>query len=89
MSRKRVLSDEQCKALAEWFNTLRSMGSVRAKCRELGVSKGALMDAIARGNGKPRRFVREKLSAYQLEQFVNEIASRETDHSDQLTDEVA
>jgi hypothetical protein len=88
MSRKRRFTDEECKDLAAWFNQLRGMGSVRAKTRELKVSKGALMDAIARGNNKPRRAIREKLSGYDISQLADEIASRETDHSEQI-DEVA
>jgi transposase-like protein len=45
MSRRRALSDEQCQALAEWFDTPRT---VRAKARELGISESALYDSVAR-----------------------------------------
>jgi hypothetical protein len=73
LSRKRRFTDDECKNLASWFNQLRGMGSVQAKCRELKASKGALMDAIARGNGKPRRAIREKLSGYDIDQLADEI----------------
>ncbi len=53
MTRRRVLTDEQCKNLAAWFSQLRALGSVQAKCRELGVSRTALYDAIARDQPIP------------------------------------
>lgn len=84
MSRRRIFTDEQCKELSEWFTQLRSMGSVQAKCRQMSVSKGALMDAIARGCGKPRRAIREKLNAYEIERLASEVVSRETDQSEHI-----
>lgn len=87
MSRRRKFSDDECRHLAQWFAQLRSLGSVQAKCRELKASKGAVMDAIARGSGKPRRAIREKISAHELERLGDEIVSRGTDHSEHI-DEV-
>jgi hypothetical protein len=81
VSRKRKFTDDECKGLAAWFKSLRSLGSVRGKARELKVSPGALMDAIARGDGRERYTQRQKLRAYELEQLVDEIASRGTEHS--------
>ncbi len=46
MSRKRALTDDQCKDLANWYSTRMSM---EAKAKELGISVSALYDAIHRG----------------------------------------
>ncbi len=46
MSRKRALTDDQCKDLASWYSTRMSM---EAKAKELGISVSALYDAIHRG----------------------------------------
>ncbi len=46
MSRKRALTDDQCKDLANWYSTRMSM---EAKAKELGISVSALYDAINRG----------------------------------------
>ncbi len=47
MSRKRALTDDQCKDLANWYSTRMSM---EAKAKELGISVSALYDAINRGS---------------------------------------
>ena len=73
MSRRRVLSDEQCAALAEWAA---SRGSMQDKARELGISVGALRDAILRGQGKDPGYLRRKISAF--------LAPRETTRESQL-----
>lgn len=78
MSRRRVFTDEQCRALARWHLALRAAGSVRGKARELGVSKGALMDAIARGNGSDPRAMREKLSQADIDALVGGLESCST-----------
>jgi predicted DNA-binding protein YlxM (UPF0122 family) len=46
MSRKRALTDDQCRNLATWYSTRMSM---EAKAKELGISVSALYDAINRG----------------------------------------
>lgn len=92
MSRRRVLTDEQCAELAAWFAQLRSLGSVRAKCRELGVSKNALMDGIERGRRGDTHNMRTKLSAADIEQLAEQLMSgdsRETGHSGPIKDEEA
>jgi predicted DNA-binding protein YlxM (UPF0122 family) len=74
MSAPRKLTDEQCKELAEWFKTLRGLGSVHAKAKELGISKPALYDAIARGEGRMTSATRHKLSELEIEQLVDEVS---------------
>jgi hypothetical protein len=64
MSKPRVTTPEQDKALAEWYSTLRSMGSVQQKAKELGISVCAVYDAISRGLGKPTAGTRFKLASY-------------------------
>jgi hypothetical protein len=72
MSRKRVLSDEQCAELAKWAE---ARGSHAAKAKELGISKGALRDAILRGQGKEVSYARRKVAPY--------LVPRETDSESQ------
>jgi hypothetical protein len=73
VSRTPRFSDEECKALAEWFTTLRSMGSVAAKARELQISEVALRDAIARGQGKDTSATRKKLSEADIDKMADEL----------------
>lgn len=65
MSKPRVTTDEQDQALAEWWWDLKSMGTVRDKARELGISVCAVYDAIARGLDKPTAGQRFKLREYE------------------------
>lgn len=74
MSRRRALTDEQCKELAAWFQSIRSMGTVAAKARALGISKPALYDAIARGEGRLPSATRHKLSELEIEQLAEEVS---------------
>jgi predicted DNA-binding protein YlxM (UPF0122 family) len=74
MSRKRVLSDPQCKALAEWYL---SRGSLSEKAKELGVSMGTLRDAILRGMNEPTGHIRRK---------IEKLVPRETDSESQITE---
>jgi hypothetical protein len=73
MSRTPRFSDEECKGLAEWFTTLRSMGSVAAKARELKISEVALRDAIARGQGRDTSATRKKLSEADIEALADDL----------------
>lgn len=52
MPRNRILTDEQCKDLAAWF---RSVRTVREKAKELGISPDAVYDSIARAEGNDPR----------------------------------
>jgi hypothetical protein len=71
VSRRRVLTDEQCQELAVWAQ---SRSSYAAKARELGVSEPTLRDAIARGLGRDTSATRRKLSQTEIDEFVNEVA---------------
>lgn len=64
MSKPRVTTPEQDKALADWWWELRNMGTVRDKAKELGISVCAVYDAISRGLQKPTSFERFKLNDY-------------------------
>lgn len=64
MSRRRKLTNEQCNELAKWHAELRQLGTVQSKARELGISVGALYDAISRGSKKPTAAQRHKFVAY-------------------------
>ncbi len=61
MSKPRVTTDAQDKLLADWWWTLRGMGTMREKAKEFGISIPALYDAIARGLNKPTAAQRFKL----------------------------
>jgi len=82
MSKPRVTTAEQDRMLAEWFESLRALGTVQSKARELGISVSALYDAVARGRGQPTAGER-----FKLRDFV----PRESPHSESigLTKEVA
>jgi hypothetical protein len=64
MSKPRVTTDEQDKALADWWWALKGMGTVRDKAKEHGISVSALYDAIARGLQKPTAGQRFKVREY-------------------------
>jgi hypothetical protein len=66
MSKPRVTTDEQDKALADWWWELRGMGTVRDKAKELGISVHAVYDAISRGLHKPTAGQRFKLREYDV-----------------------
>jgi hypothetical protein len=70
MSRRRALTDEQCKELAAWALT---RSSYAAKARELGVSEPTLRDAIARGQGKATAALRRKLSDIEIDDLATEL----------------
>jgi hypothetical protein len=76
VSKPRVTTDEECKELADWWWSLKQMGTVRDKAKELGVSIPALYDSIKRGLQQPTAGQRFKLSQYQRD------VSRETIHSE-------
>jgi len=65
MSKPRVTTDEQCQELADWYMTLQSMGTVRHKAAELGISVCAVYDAIKRGLSQPTAGQRFKLNEYE------------------------
>lgn len=71
MSKPRVTTDEQDKALADWWWELQRIGTMRDKAKELGISVSALYDAIARGLGKPTCGQRFKLREYQSTQSAS------------------
>jgi len=64
MSKPRVTTDEQDKALADWWWQLQQAGTVRGKAKELGISVHALYDAISRGLQQPTAGQRFKLREY-------------------------
>jgi uncharacterized protein (DUF983 family) len=65
VSKPRVTTDEQCKELADWWWSLKQMGTVRDKAKELGISVCAVYDAISRGLQQPTAGQRFKISQYQ------------------------
>lgn len=74
MSAPRKLTDEQCRELAQWFQSVRNLGTVAAKAKALGISKPALYDAIARGEGRMPSATRHKLSELEIEQLAEEVS---------------
>lgn len=86
MSKPRVTTDEQDKALADWWWALQGMGTVRDKAKEYGISVSAFYDAVARGLQKPTSGQRFKLSQYQRS------VPRESKHNESIglsTEDVA
>lgn len=78
MSKPRVTTDEQCKVLADWWWSLKDMGTVRDKAKEHGISISAVYDAIARGLQQPTSGQRFKLAEYQRS------VPRESNHSEAI-----
>jgi hypothetical protein len=74
MSRKRKLTDEQCRELAAWYQ---SRGSVSEKARELNISMGTLRDAILRGMDEPSGHIRRK---------IEKLVPRETEQESQISE---
>lgn len=64
MTRRRVLTDEQCRDLAAWHTKLKETPSMMQKCRELGVSWATLKDAIRRGSGQSTMYTERKVRDY-------------------------
>lgn len=81
MSRKRVLTPEQCQELARWAE---SRGSMQAKAKELGISMGTLRDAILRGQGKLTGHLRRKVEQWEIDRIAN--VPRETDEDSQISE---
>ena len=73
MSRRRALTDEQCRELATWA---KGRSSFSAKAKELGISMATLRDAIARGDGRDPSYLRRKLGS----------VSRETEQDARITE---
>ena len=74
MSRRRVLTPEQETALEAWYSNYERIGTVDAKCRELGISEDAFRDAIKRVRGQETRAVKRKLSDAELNQLADAIS---------------
>jgi hypothetical protein len=75
MTRKRILTDDQCRDLAQWAqdrNAKLSELSIMAKCREMGISHSAYLDALARATGEDPEHMRRKLE--DMEESTNESA---------------
>ncbi len=62
MSNHRALTHEQAVEAERWFAEYEAIGTVIAKCRELGIDKVTFYDTIARVRGKDTRTIRAKLS---------------------------
>lgn len=77
MSRQRIFTDEECKALADWYA---NRGTIYDKSKELGVSMGTLRDAILRGQGKDVGYLRRKIQSYLA------TVPRETERESQITE---
>ena len=75
MSKPRVTTPEQDADLAAWYTQLRSLGSVQQKAKDLGISVGAVYDAISRGAGRPTAGARFKL---------RDLVSRESTQSESI-----
>lgn len=82
MSKPRKTTDEQDKALADWYVSLRGMGTVQQKAKELGISVCAVYDAIARGQGRPTAGTR-----FKLRDLVSDV-SRESIHNESIDEAV-
>lgn len=92
MTKPRVTTAEQDRELAAWYEKLRSLGSVRQKARELGISVPTLYDAIARGQKQPTHNERYKLAVYlrELSEKLREpLVPRETLRTESIDDELA
>lgn len=91
MSRRRRLTDDQCKELARWCDELEALGTKQKKCRELGIDIQTLRDAIKRGRGEYTKSTKRKLKQYEIEQLAQEVCdkvSRETTNDCEITGEV-
>lgn len=64
MTHPRALSEQQAIELEAWYGQYERIGSVRAKCEELGITPHTLYDAVRRIRGQETRVTREKLSTF-------------------------
>ena len=90
MTRRRALTDEQCRELARWCDELEALGTRQQKCRELGVDIQTLRDAIKRGRGEYTKHTKRKLQQYEIEQLAQSLCDvpRETTDDCDITCEV-
>jgi hypothetical protein len=88
MTRRRLLTDDQCKELARWCDELDQLGTRQKKCRELGVDIQTLRDAIKRGRGQYTKNTRRKLQQHEIEQLAQQIcdSSRETTNDCEISE---
>jgi len=82
MSKPRVTTDEQDRALADWWWQFQQVGTVRDKAKEYGISVSALYDAIARGLQKPTAGQRFKVAQYQRD--VSRMAKPESNQCESI-----
>lgn len=70
MTHPRALSEQQAIDLEAWYGQYERIGSVRAKCEELGITPHTLYDAVRRIRGQETRVTRDKLSTFHMERTV-------------------
>lgn len=80
MSRRRVLTDDQCRDLEAWYSNYQRIGTIDEKCREAGISEDTFRDAIRRVRGEVPRPLKRKLSEAEINQLLDGIP-RETSES--------
>jgi hypothetical protein len=74
MSRKRALTEQQAIDAEAWFSEYERIGTVDAKCRELGVSEDTLRDAVRRVRGEITKPMRRKLSDADIDRLLDDIS---------------
>lgn len=75
MTHPRALDDDTATQLERWYAEVEALGTVAAKCRELGISRATFYDTIARVRGHETKPMREKLSNWQMQELVDPISS--------------
>lgn len=74
MTRRRVLTTDQERALEAWYSDFERIGTVDEKCRELGISEDTFRDAVRRVRGETVRNTRRKLSEAEINQLIDDIS---------------
>lgn len=63
MTHPRALTEQTAITLERWYTEFECLGTVAAKCKELGISRVTFYDTIRRVRGEDTKPMREKLGA--------------------------
>lgn len=73
MSHPRALNEQQAIDAEAWYQEYERVGTLAAKCKELGITPHTFMDTIKRVRKQDTRLTREKLSAADIDALANEV----------------
>lgn len=71
MTHPRALTDQTAITLERWYTEFECLGTVAAKCKELGISRVTFYDTIRRVRGQDTKATRKKLRDAPLDQLLS------------------